>query len=305
MRLLRRSQDSERRAFGAPRRKEEHRGQRTADVDIKLADNKHEANPSGSLKVVEGTPVEEPLEEESPSEGTPEEKKTGEEVAEKVARAKTDETAFESLVRDYELHMKKTAYRTLGRFIDNSDDEWSVVLLAFHEAVQRYEPDKGTFTSFADMVMKRRLIDEIRRQARRRDEIAVDMSAADETLKADTTDRQKERQNDLKLEIEALSEVLDKYGITFGDLAECSPKAGRTRKQCGRAVNLISENAELLNSMRTGGRLPVKKIIELGKIPPKILERHRRYIIVAVEITVGDYPHLDEYIKRIRMEGRS
>ncbi len=229
----------------------------------------------------------------------------GEAISEKVALAKTDEMAFESLVRDFELHMKKTAYRTVGRYIDESDDEWSIVLLAFHEAVQRYAPDKGTFTAFADMVIKRRLIDEIRKQVRRRDEISVDMSTADEAIKADTTDRQQERQSALKLEIEALSEVLEKYEISFNDLAECSPKAGRTRKQCGKVINLLTENGELLAAMRSGGRLPVKKIIEIGKIPPKILERHRKYIIVAVEITLGDYPHLDEYIKRIRTEGRS
>ena len=230
---------------------------------------------------------------------------TGDAIAQKVALAKTDEAAFESLVRDFEIHMRKTAYRTVGRYIDESDDEWSVVLLAFHEAVQQYAPDKGTFTAFSDMVIKRRLIDEIRRQARRKDEISVDMSAADEFLAADTTDRRQERQNALKLEIDALSEVLEKYEISFSDLAACSPKAGRTRRQCGKVINLLTSNGELLSAMRSGGRLPVKKVVELGKIPPKILERHRKYIIVAVEISMGDYPHLDEYIKRIRMEGRA
>ena len=226
-------------------------------------------------------------------------------IQEEVLQAKTDESAFEELVKEFGVHLRQTAYRTVGRYIDESDDEWSVVLLAFHEAVQRYEPDKGTFTAFADMVVKRRLIDEIRRQARRRDEISVDIANTHEYLKADTADWQKERQRDIKMEIEALTEVLEKYDISFSDLADCSPKAGRTRKHCGRVINLLAENEELRKSMRTAGRLPVKKICEIGNIPPKILERHRKYIMIAVEITVGDYPHLNEYIKRIRMEGRT
>lgn len=233
------------------------------------------------------------------------EERNAEAVHEKIALAKEDESAFEALVRDYEIHMRQAAFRTVGRYIDRSDDEWSVVLLAFHEAVQQYVPEKGNFTAFADMVIKRRLIDEIRRQARHRDEISVDMTAADDSVVTDTTDRKQERQNVLRVEIEALSEVLDKYGITFADLAESSPKAGRTRKQCGRVINLLAGAPELLEAMRAGGRLPVKKLIEIGKIPPKILERHRKYIIAATEITVGDYPHLDEYIKRIRTEGRA
>ena len=226
-------------------------------------------------------------------------------IQEKVLRAKTDEMEFERLVNEFSVHLRQTAYRTVGRYIDESDDEWSVVLLAFHEAVQQYEPGRGTFTAFGDMVVKRRLIDEIRRQARRRDEISVDIETTHEKLKADTADRQKERQSEIRLEIEALTEVLKKYEISFSDLAECSPKAGRTRKSCGKVINLLAENEELLSAMRAAGRLPVKKICEIGKIPPKILERHRKYIIVAVEITVGDYPHLDEYIKRIRTEGRT
>ena len=226
-------------------------------------------------------------------------------IQEKVLRAKTDEMEFERLVNEFSVHLRQTAYRTVGRYIDESDDEWSVVLLAFHEAGQQYEPGRGTFTAFADMVVKRRLIDEIRRQARRRDEISVDIETTHEKLKADTADRQKERQSEIRLEIEALTEVLKKYEISFSDLAESSPKAGRTRKSCGKVINLLAENEELLSAMRAAGRLPVKKICEIGKIPPKILERHRKYIIVAVEITVGDYPHLDEYIKRIRTEGRT
>ena len=225
-------------------------------------------------------------------------------LQERIVRAKTDDQAFEDLIKDFEIHLKQTAYRTVGRYIDESDDEWSVVMLAFHEAVQQYEPGKGTFTAFADMVVKRRLIDEIRKQARRRDEISVDMATADDSLMADTTDRRQQRQSDLKLEIDALSEVLAKYDISFSDLAESSPKAGRTRRQCGKVINLLTENKELLAAMRAGGRLPVKRITEHGKIPPKIMERHRKYIIVAVEISLGDYPLLDEYIKRIRLEGR-
>lgn len=257
------------------------------------------------IKIVEGEQVPDTQLTDLQEDALSEEEIRSAQIARKVAEAKTDESVFESLVRDYEIHMRKTAYRTVSRYIDQSDDEWSVVLLAFHEAVQQYAPGKGTFTAFADMVIKRRLIDEIRRQARRREEISVDMSRADEIVVADTTDRQQERQSALKLEIEAISGVLSRYGISFADLAESSPKAGRTRKQCGRAINLLTENRDLLDAMRAGGRLPVKKLIEIGKIPPKNLERHRKYIIVAVEITVGDYPHLDEYIKRIRMEGRS
>ena len=42
---------------------------------------------------------------------------------------------------------------------------------------------------------------------------------------------------------------------------------------------------------------PIKNIAENTKVPRKILERHRKYIIAAVEIICNDFPLLQEYIK--------
>ena len=44
----------------------------------------------------------------------------------------------------------------------------------------------------------------------------------------------------------------------------------------------------------------IKKIIENTLLPRKILERHRNYIIAAVEILSGEYPLLAEYLSFIR-----
>ena len=52
--------------------------------------------------------------------------------------------------------------------------------------------------------------------------------------------------------------------------------------------------------MQTTRTLPVKDISSGKDISVKILERHRKYIIVAAEIMQGDYPLLKEYMSYIR-----
>ncbi len=59
-------------------------------------------------------------------------------------------------------------YLVLGR-----DDEASIAMIAFNEAIDAYSSDGGgaSFLSFAEIVIKRRMVDFFRRQARRADEI--------------------------------------------------------------------------------------------------------------------------------------
>ena len=61
---------------------------------------------------------------------------------------KEEETAMtrseqERLLAENELFILHTAQKTVGRRITRSDDEWSIALSAFWEAVQHYDPGKG------------------------------------------------------------------------------------------------------------------------------------------------------------------
>jgi RNA polymerase sigma factor len=104
-------------------------------------------------------------------------------------------------------------------------------------------------------------------------------------------------ENPLRDEILTLNELLRGYDITFMDLTGCSPKAAKTKAACRTAITFLSKNSELMDKMRTTKLFPMKKITENTKVPQKILERHRKYIITAVEILCNDFPLLQEYIK--------
>ncbi len=210
-----------------------------------------------------------------------------------VVQVKDDETALEDFIKSQEGFIIKAASRTSKHYITKSDDEWSIALSAFVEAVEKYDLEKGSFMAFAELLIRRRLIDWFRINGRNNEEIHVE----DIENEPDTSRETEE----IKLEILSLEEDLRLYGISFMDLADASPKAQKTRDACRKAINWIIENPLIISQMKENKQLPIKIIENNSGVPRKILERHRKYIIAVVEILAGDYPWLNEYV---RQEGR-
>ena len=50
--------------------------------------------------------------------------------------------------------------------VTRSDDEYSVALLAFYEAIEGYDPESGPFGAYASLVIGRRFADHYRSQHR-------------------------------------------------------------------------------------------------------------------------------------------
>ena len=219
-------------------------------------------------------------------------------IGDQVLNARSDDRLFSGLVREQTARIKYAAYKAVGHFVTESDDEWAVALNAFHEAVQKYDPSKGSFFGFADLVIKRRLQDEFRRSERKPEEVPLEQDHIVSAVYEDT------ETVDLRHEIEAFTEQLKPYNIAFSDLAATSPKAEKTRKACARAVMCIASDSRLAEKMRRTRTLPSKEITLSAGIPPKILERHRKYIIAAAEIIIGDYPALQQFVRTIREEGK-
>lgn len=234
-------------------------------------------------------------------------------VDEQAIAAKKDETALNQFFAENKDFILRCASKTCRRFITESDDEYEVAMVAFWEAVRQYQSAEGSFSAFAAMVIRRRLMDSFDSKSRYNREIAVghSMTWDDEEdqpgsviaeVQQEIVRNARDDTNDVKEEIEALGDVLKEYGFSFFDLAEASPKAGKTKQCCARAVNWMLTVAERILQMRKTHSLPVAAISLALSIARKILERHRRYIIAATEILDGDYPHLAEYMDYIRKE---
>jgi len=196
--------------------------------------------------------------------------------------------------------------------VSDTEDHWSISLSAFHEAMQTYHYDKGSFYSFASMVIERRLIDHNRREARHLKEVPIDPYVFETSGEQDDAYQDQgmrsqvvrqlcvEPDESIKLEIEAANQRFSDFGFSFFDLADSSPKAQKTKAACALVVNCILESPVLLQELNKNGQIPIKSLEKMSGVPRKIIERHRKYIIAATEIVGGDYPHLSQYMSFIK-----
>ena len=104
----------------------------------------------------------------------------------------------------------------------------------------------------------------------------------------------------LRDEILFVNEQLSEYGFHFFDLTECSPQQDKTRKECAAAIRRMLTDSELLASLEESRKLPVKALAASSGVSRKILDRYRKYIIMAVLVLDGDYPQLAEYLKFVK-----
>lgn len=232
------------------------------------------------------------------------------EINKSAIKAQNDKTFLEEFIYQYEPFIMNLTNKILGRYISRSDDQWSVSLSAFNEAVKSYSFDKGSFIPFAEKVIRRRLYDYIRKQSNLSTEVLVSPYAFEHNSEEEQTAISHEimekiavvPDNEAKLEIDDLANVLAEYGFSFSDLVSVSPKALKTKKACAKAIVFVAQRSVLLNELRNTKHLPIKVITENLHLPRKIIERHRKYIIAGIEIISGNYPILSEYLKFVREE---
>jgi RNA polymerase sigma factor len=228
-----------------------------------------------------------------------------------VLAVRADKDRMNAFIEKNRRFILHAASRATLRFVTQSDDEWSVALSAFHEAILSYETEKGSFYPFAYLVIKRRLLDYKKSEQRHKQEVSVEPYVLDGQLGEEEEEAplqseilrktaEKTDSSGARDEIEAVQEILKEYGFSFFDLASCSPKSGKTKEACARAAAAVLRDEGLFRSMQHTKLLPVAEICQKTKVSRKTVERHRRYIIAAAEILNGDYPLLSEYMDSIR-----
>ena len=218
----------------------------------------------------------------------------------------------EELICSQENLILRTAASVTHSYVDKSDDAWSVALEAFSRAIDLYSAEKGDFLPFAQMLIKRSLIDFYRSQKRERNEVSVAPHILEgESEPEEDTDgaylavikvSREAGDHGLREEILAANEMLSEYGFRFFDLTECSPQQEKTRKECAAAIRTVLMDQDMLAALVKSRRLPIKSLAASSGVSRKTLDRYRKYIIMAVLILDGDYPQIADYLKFVKEE---
>lgn len=231
----------------------------------------------------------------------------GETPAETLAKLaqQGDEDAEEQLISSHIPFVKKTAAQVCKRFIDDHQDEYSIALLAFHEAIRQYRPEhEASFLTFAHMVIRRRVIDHIRKESRRQEFSHDFMASPNEDHHNQIGDRasaafhsEQEQAAKRREEIMQFEEMLSAFGLSFQLIAKVSPAHEDARRNAIQIAQLVAETDEYKQFLLDKKKLPVKDIEELVRVSRKTIERNRKYIIAMALLMMSELHYLKDYLK--------
>nr|WP_184529955.1 RNA polymerase sigma factor SigI [Bacillus benzoevorans] len=220
-----------------------------------------------------------------------------------------DLTLHNELIDSYRPFIAKTVSSVCKRYIHESDDEFSIGLIAFNEAIQKYDSEKGaSLISFSELLIKRRVIDYIRSQSKY-ETVSLDNSykacedeyegTSIETELSFESFKRKTDENLRKEEILQFTEVMKQFDLSFQDLLENSPKHEDARRNAIMTAKILTENEKLITYFLEKKRLPIKELEGFVPISRKTIERNRKYIIAISLILIGDYVYLKDYLKGV------
>lgn len=219
---------------------------------------------------------------------------------------KGNKEARETLLSSYQPFVDRVVAQVCGRAISHTDDEFQIAFVAMNDAIDRYENERGSFTGFAETVMRRRLIDHFRVNERQKERPFSAFEVEDEegnlqnTVDVDASmaiyqanEQSKERAE----EIERYKKELALYGVSFDSLVTLSPKHQDARASAIAVANMLAQDDLLSQMFVKSHSLPMKQLQSKVSVSRKTLERQRHYIVAVTVLLRGDYELLQGFVR--------
>ena len=226
-----------------------------------------------------------------------------------LARAQAgDNDARNDLITSFQPFILKVSARFCCRRLDwQNDEELSVAMLAFNEAIDGFNAQQGAaFSSYAYLVINRRLTDYMRKENKHRTH-----SIPHEEIPEPVYSAAAKSDNDFerifwKEEMHIFSHQLGVYGISLKDLVAGSPKHKRVRLILAGIAHNMSNDQEMVYQVKKTYRLPIKEICEKYRVRRKFVETWRRYLLALfVIITDDELTMVRQYVGSLIEEGIS
>ena len=233
------------------------------------------------------------------------------ELSGQVYEAKEDMEAADRLIGAYLPFIRSETAKFLGRPPqEGHDDELSIAMIAFHEAIQGYSRGRGAFLPYAAMLIKSRLIDYQRKEKRHKGILSLETPAGeDENALGDTLPGDGDHGEDIvmrdatRAEIEELSAQMKLFGVSLTDVADNCPRQQRTLAACRKAMQYAADHPSLLDDFVRTRRLPLSALCEGSRVERKTLERHRKYMVALLLICTNGYELIRGHLKQVLKGG--
>lgn len=218
-----------------------------------------------------------------------------------------DEKAREKLIKSYISFIKNTASNHCKKRLEwENDDELSVAMLAFNEAIDGYDYSAGKkFENYARMVIRSRLIDFYRRESKHQ-HLSLSFEKEGSGEREDSTKlnsnglshleakasfekyKEKEAVEDRREEMEEFEKVLGEYGISLELLEDSAPRHKKTRDKLVEIAKYIADRQDLVSYVARKKKLPLKELVMAFGVNKKVVKRGRKYILGILLIIIDE-----------------
>lgn len=205
---------------------------------------------------------------------------------------------LENLIKDNLAFIIKTVSNITGRYVSCfHDDEFSIALLAFMDAVKKYDESKGNFFPFAKVVIENRLKNYLKEENKYLNITSLDFL---NDLGFDFYKEEEKDNLDLKDEISLYQKELEYFNLSFDDLINKAPKHIDTRIKAYEVARDISDNDEIVKETYKKRHLPIRMVSLFSKLSEKIIKRSKEFILATMIVFYKDYSQIKAWIKETR-----
>jgi len=207
-----------------------------------------------------------------------------------------DHQARESLIEQLRPFIKKETQRICGRALEwGHDEELSIAIIAFNEAIDAYDEAKNeSFIPFARLVIKRRLVDYFRKNA------SSYSLPGEEAIDYQTKVYEDWERSERAEEITNYLDLLQQFNINFDKVAKAQPKHRKVKEKLLRVAKILSEEKELMEHLHHTGKLPKQELCKKTGLTNRMLDRGRVYVIaLALLLYHDDFPILRDYVSEL------
>ncbi len=232
---------------------------------------------------------------------------TEHQIIKAVYAAKEDLQKANDFIRDYIPFIRSEVSKSISGVCTEQDDEYSIGMIAFHEAILGYERGRGGFLKYAALLIRSRIIDYQRKEARHKGHVSLytpnydedDSTILDRLADARNPYEESVNLEATKQEIAELSRVMAEFGVSFSDVADNSPKQERTQEVCAAVIRYAAEHKVLLEELLRTKKLPMTQLVQGSGADRKTLERHRKYILVMILIQTNGYEIIRGHLRHV------
>ncbi len=242
-------------------------------------------------------------------------RRNSEPLADTINKIKNGDSQLRELfINEYKPFIIKSVSKTTGKYvaIENSE-EFSIALIAFNEAIDYYDSDKNAgFLNFAQIVIKRRLIDYIRKNQKHNkvfpltyfdnDENENENSFENKYFKVDSSSQFSNIET--KEEIALFINKLKDFDIELQDLIKSSPKHMDSKRLSISIARVLVENKELSEKLEIKKTIPMVDLMKLIDVNHKTVERNRKFIISVYLILTSNLEVMKGYVENVEKGGQ-